>query len=116
MVPLGLKSFFLSYPEARRFRKYRSRSLLLRPPGEMTGDGPTRANALFGFGGRANGFGFIAAADAVGFIARLIRDLQAAGRTSLRAIAEGLNEAGIPTARGQGSWSAVQVQRVLERL
>jgi Recombinase len=49
-------------------------------------------------------------------IGPIIRDLQAAGRTSLRAIAEGLNEAGIPTARGQGSWSAVQVQRVLERL
>jgi hypothetical protein len=27
-----------------------------------------------------------------------------------------LNEAGIPTARGHGTWSAVQVARVLERL
>ena len=34
----------------------------------------------------------------------------------LRAIAEGLNEQGVPTARGNGMWSAVQVQRVLERL
>jgi hypothetical protein len=35
---------------------------------------------------------------------------------SLRAyiIAAGLNEAGIPTARG-GEWSAVQVQRVMSR-
>jgi DNA invertase Pin-like site-specific DNA recombinase len=49
-------------------------------------------------------------------IGPIIRELQAAGKTSLRAIAEGLNEAGIPTARGRGSWSAVQVQRVLERL
>ena len=49
-------------------------------------------------------------------IAPTIRALQAAGAMSLRAIAEGLNEQGIPTARGQGKWSAVQVQRVLGRL
>jgi DNA invertase Pin-like site-specific DNA recombinase len=42
--------------------------------------------------------------------------LQAEGITSLRAIATALNEAGIPTARGNGQWSAVQVSRVLERL
>jgi hypothetical protein len=35
--------------------------------------------------------------------------------TSLRAIAAGLNEAGIPTARG-GKWSSPQVMRILERL
>lgn len=45
-----------------------------------------------------------------------IKELQAAGATSLRAIAAGLNARGIPTARGNGEWSAVQVQRVLERL
>jgi DNA invertase Pin-like site-specific DNA recombinase len=44
-----------------------------------------------------------------------IKALQAAGATSLRSIAAGLNEQGIPTARG-GRWSAVQVQRVLERI
>jgi hypothetical protein len=44
-----------------------------------------------------------------------IRELQAAGATSLRALAAGLNEAGIPTARGDGTWSAVQVARILER-
>ena len=49
-------------------------------------------------------------------IAPIIKDLQAAGAESLRAIADGLNEAGIPTARGNGKWSAVQVQRVLERM
>jgi DNA invertase Pin-like site-specific DNA recombinase len=43
-----------------------------------------------------------------------IAELQAAGATSLRAIAAGLNERGIPTARG-GKWSAVQVFRVLSR-
>ena len=44
-----------------------------------------------------------------------IAELQAAGATSLRAIAAGLNERGIPTARGTESWSATQVMRVLAR-
>jgi DNA invertase Pin-like site-specific DNA recombinase len=45
-----------------------------------------------------------------------IKALQLAGAASLRAIADGLNAQGIPTARGNGQWSAVQVARVLERL
>ncbi len=45
-----------------------------------------------------------------------IKALQAAGATSLRAIAAGLNAQGIPTAKGNGTWSAVQVARVLERI
>jgi len=45
-----------------------------------------------------------------------IKSLQAAGATSLRAIAAKLNEAGIPTPRGSGQWSAVQVQRTLARI
>jgi DNA invertase Pin-like site-specific DNA recombinase len=49
-------------------------------------------------------------------VAPTIKALQAAGATSLRAIAAGLNAQGIPTAKGNGQWSAVQVQRVLERL
>ncbi|UGY03266.1 recombinase family protein [Bradyrhizobium quebecense] len=49
-------------------------------------------------------------------IAPTIKTLQAAGKTSLRAIAAGLNDQGIPTSRGTGKWSAVQVARVLERL
>jgi DNA invertase Pin-like site-specific DNA recombinase len=48
-------------------------------------------------------------------LAPVIKELQAAGKTSLRAIAAGLNEQGIPTARG-GEWSSAQVMRVLERL
>jgi hypothetical protein len=44
-----------------------------------------------------------------------IKALQDAGATSLRAIADGLNAKGIPTARGNGEWQAVQVKRVLER-
>jgi DNA invertase Pin-like site-specific DNA recombinase len=48
-------------------------------------------------------------------LAPAILELQAAGKTSLRAIAEGLNARGIPTARGTGNWSAAQVMRVLAR-
>jgi Recombinase len=47
--------------------------------------------------------------------APVIAELKAAGATSLRAIAAGLNKRGIPTARGTGSWSATQVMRVLAR-
>ena len=49
-------------------------------------------------------------------LAPIINELQAAGKTSLRAIAEGLNAQGIPTSRGDGEWTATQVMRVLERL
>jgi DNA invertase Pin-like site-specific DNA recombinase len=42
----------------------------------------------------------------------VIEQVKADGAASLREIASVLNERGIPTARG-GSWSAVQVQRVL---
>lgn len=52
--------------------------------------------------------------DAAGLKPEIDR-LRAAGAKSLRDIAAGLNEAGIPTARG-GKWSAVQIQRVLSRL
>src|SRR5438046_9378721 len=49
-------------------------------------------------------------------IAPTIKELQANGVTSVRGIAAKLNEAGIPTARRDGTWSAVQVSRVLELL
>jgi DNA invertase Pin-like site-specific DNA recombinase len=44
----------------------------------------------------------------------VIRSAQKSGASSLRQIADVLNERGIKTARG-GEWSAVQVQRVLSR-
>lgn len=44
----------------------------------------------------------------------IIDDIRATGASSLREIAAGLNERGIPTARG-ALWSAVQVQRVMNR-
>jgi DNA invertase Pin-like site-specific DNA recombinase len=46
-------------------------------------------------------------------IAPIVKELQAAGCESLRAIAEALDERGIPAARG-GRWSAVQVARLLD--
>ena len=49
-------------------------------------------------------------------LAPIIKELQAAGKTSLRAIAEGLNAQNIPTSRGDGEWTATQVMRILERL
>jgi DNA invertase Pin-like site-specific DNA recombinase len=45
----------------------------------------------------------------------IIADLQASGAKSLRQIAAGLNQRGIPAARS-GAWSAVQVKRVLVRV
>jgi len=42
----------------------------------------------------------------------VIQDLRASGSASLRQIAKGLNDAGLTTSRG-GSWSAVQVKRIL---
>lgn len=48
-------------------------------------------------------------------IAPAIRELQAAGITSLTAIAAGLNDQGVLSPRG-GQWQAVQVSRVLARL
>ena len=48
-------------------------------------------------------------------IAPIVDDIKESGAVSLRQIAAGLNERGIPTARGC-QWSAVQVQRVMSRL
>jgi hypothetical protein len=45
-----------------------------------------------------------------------IAELQAAGATTLQAIADGLNRSGIPTPRGWGQWRPVQVARVLARI
>jgi len=48
-------------------------------------------------------------------LAPIVADLRAGGATSLREIAQGLNERGIPTARGM-AWTAVQVQRLLAKI
>ncbi|MBR0937296.1 recombinase family protein [Bradyrhizobium jicamae] len=57
-----------------------------------------------------------AASNRASDIGPVIAELQAAGKTSLRDIAAGLNAQGIPTSRGNGAWTAVQVARVLARL
>ena len=49
-------------------------------------------------------------------IAAIVAELQASGSRSLRSIAAGLNERGIPTATGAGGWQAAQVRRVLARV
>jgi hypothetical protein len=49
-------------------------------------------------------------------LAPTIRDLQAAGVTSLRAIAKGLADRGIGTPRGGSEWTPAQVARVLARI
>jgi DNA invertase Pin-like site-specific DNA recombinase len=54
------------------------------------------------------------AAERAADLAPVIADLRAGGATSLRAIAAGLNQRGIPTARN-GAWTATQVMRVIER-
>jgi DNA invertase Pin-like site-specific DNA recombinase len=48
-------------------------------------------------------------------LADTVKELQAAGFESLRAIAAELDARGIPAARG-GKWSAVQVSRLIERV
>jgi hypothetical protein len=64
---------------------------------------------------KASAAALLARADArAADIAPVITELRAAGATSLRAIADGLNAKRIPTARGTGEWTATQVMRVLE--
>jgi hypothetical protein len=48
-------------------------------------------------------------------LAPTIKELQAAGCESLRAIAAALEERGIRAARG-GKWSSVQVMRLIEAI
>lgn len=49
-------------------------------------------------------------------VAATVKSLQAEGVTSLAGIASALNDSGIPTASGRGTWQAVQVSRLLARL
>jgi DNA invertase Pin-like site-specific DNA recombinase len=49
-------------------------------------------------------------------LAPIVKDLQAAGARSLRALAAALNERGISTPRGTGQWQANTVAQLLARL
>ena len=53
------------------------------------------------------------ARERAGQVLPMIRDIQAAGTTSLSGVARELTQRGVPTPRGAGEWQAVQVQRVL---
>jgi DNA invertase Pin-like site-specific DNA recombinase len=53
------------------------------------------------------------ARERAGQVLPMIRELQAAGITSLAGIARELSKRGVPTPRGAGAWQAVQVARVL---
>lgn len=46
----------------------------------------------------------------------VVREMRAAGVTTLGAMARALTERGIPTSRGRGQWTPMQVARVLRRL
>ena len=47
---------------------------------------------------------------------RAIRQIRDKGSSTLAAIPAGLDEAGVPTPRGEGKWSPAQVKRTLEAL
>jgi hypothetical protein len=49
-------------------------------------------------------------------VAPIIAEIQAAGITTLRGIADELNRRGVPTAAGTAHWQPMQVSRVLRRL
>jgi hypothetical protein len=49
-------------------------------------------------------------------LAPILKELQAAGITSLNRIAAALDERRIPTPAGSGHWHAAQVARLLRRL
>lgn len=81
---------------------------------KLGGDRGSRLSAKARAAGRAAVAGHAAAR--ARDLAATIADLQQGGASTLRAIAAELNSRKIPTARGQGTWSAVQVSRVLSRL
>jgi hypothetical protein len=49
------------------------------------------------------------------YLAPTIKELQAAGKTTLRALAAGLTAMGITTARGE-NWEQTQVRRLMFRI
>jgi hypothetical protein len=49
-------------------------------------------------------------------LAPIVKELRAAGVTSLNGLAEAFNARGVPTPAGRRHWYATQVARVLKRL
>jgi hypothetical protein len=56
------------------------------------------------------------AAEGAARLAPLVKELRAAGLTSLNGMAAAFNERGVPTPRGLSHWYAMQISRVLKRL
>jgi DNA invertase Pin-like site-specific DNA recombinase len=84
----------------RRIRKSDGQPVLIAHAAQKRGASANRMRAL----------------DRAADLAPTIAEIQASGARTLAAIADGLNAAGIPTPRGQGKWSPVQVRRTLEAL
>jgi hypothetical protein len=81
------------------------------------GSPATRVVRLAGRRGRQAIQAIQAQADArAADIAPIIAELKAAGATSLEAMAAALSEKGTPTSRGNTTWLATQVKRLLNRL
>ncbi len=84
----------------------RARGVRLGTPGNLTPDGAARGRRAGVETRRAR------AAQRAADLAPSIAELRARGARTLRGLATGLNDRGVPAARG-GQWSAAQVQRVL---
>jgi DNA invertase Pin-like site-specific DNA recombinase len=68
-------------------------------------------------GGRASAAARGQAADRAAFrVAAAIEEARQAGAVSLRQIAAGLTERGVPTPSGEGAWTATAVRRVIARV
>ena len=78
--------------------------------GGFRGYVPSEADRKAAVGARA-----AAAREDAARVLPTIREIQAAGVTSLSGIARELTKAGVGTPRGDGPWQAVQVRRVLQR-
>ncbi|RYC34059.1 recombinase family protein [Lichenibacterium minor] len=99
----------------RKMISARTKAALAAAKARGTKLGGDRGNlAVVGAAGRAKGTQVrqSKAKARAGDLAPILSSLQADGVTTLRGLAEALNAREIPTARG-GTWSAVQVQRVL---
>jgi DNA invertase Pin-like site-specific DNA recombinase len=104
--------------EERRMISERTKAALAAARARGVKLGGYRKNPTLppGAGKKGNAVMAQRAAERAADLAPIIAEIRAAGATSLRAIAAGLNERGIPTARGHGTWSASQVMHVLERI
>jgi DNA invertase Pin-like site-specific DNA recombinase len=83
-----------------RIRKSDGQRVVIDSKAQKTGAAANRARAT----------------DRAADLAPTIAEIRSRGATTLRAIADGLEGAGIPTPRGKSKWSPAQVKRTLEAL